>query len=318
MDLAKTLEQREGTGDVQVLCVDEVIYREMTSCPVPAAFAKLKSMKNQQNPKVFQSLVHNNPVKVTVEEENITLSSHNLILQSPFTQTPSAQIQSSEDSPENYRGRKPLIGLQAVIKCQSVDGDPPPCFYLCQLCSLKLKKKKMTSHLTSCLHQRIYLKVLHPQLLPNIKHKWCKINEMLEDIAIQLEKENGRGQIKVMRLSACPFSEVLQRDYHWCMKILNCGANVGSFTGGTDKTSGPNKALKRPAESILSTVHIDGTPLLTHQRSKKKKVCAKKVICANTVKESVFKVSLSLQEGPVVIERMPLRHTATVAPEIEH
>ncbi|XP_051991252.1 uncharacterized protein si:ch211-199g17.9 [Xyrauchen texanus] len=38
----------------------------------------------------------------------------------------------------------------------------------------------------------------------------------------------------------------------------------------------------------------------------------------DTVKEPVFKVSLSLQQGPIVIERTPLRNTTTVAPEIEH
>ncbi len=39
-------------------------------------------------------------------------------------------------------------------------------------------------------------KALHPQLLPK-KRKHCNTNEMLEDIAIQLEKEDGRGHIKV-------------------------------------------------------------------------------------------------------------------------
>lgn len=37
----------------------------------------------------------------------------------------------------------------------------------------------------------------------------------------------------------------------------------------------------------------------------------------NKIKNPVFKVSLSLQEGPVVIERTSLRDTVTVAPEIE-
>lgn len=43
----------------------------------------------------------------------------------------------------------------------------------------------------------------------------------------------------------------------------------------------------------------------------------KHVKSTNKVKNPVFKVSLSLQEGPVVIERTSLRHTVTVAPEIE-
>ncbi|XP_058609769.1 uncharacterized protein si:ch211-199g17.2 isoform X2 [Onychostoma macrolepis] len=290
---------------------------------------------------------HEEPQSDTLTEENTFVFSQSPIVQSPLTQSPSDQFQSIEDFLENYNGRKPLIGLQAVIKCQSVDGNPPPCCYLCQLCSLKLKKKKIFSHLTGCDHQRNYLKALHPQLLPK-KRKHRNTNDMLEDIAIQLEKEDGRGHIKVMRLSACLISEVLEKDYHWCMKLLNCGGDVGwrsgllSFKEGTNttgpgqtlkrpaesvlppsdnNTTGPSQTLKRPAESMLppsdarALIAPAGAP--THQMSKKMKGHPKKVVCTNKVKEPVFKVSLSLQEGPVIIERTSLKETTTVAPEIE-
>ncbi|KTF71162.1 hypothetical protein cypCar_00040237 [Cyprinus carpio] len=334
MDIAKKVEKKEGTGDIQVLSVDAVIYKEMASLPVPDAFVQMKKIKDQPNPNAPNLLVHNSPSEEepqsdTLAEENTFVFSQSPIAQSPLTQTqsPSDQFQSKEDFLENYNGRKPLIGLQAIIKCQSVDGNPPPCCYLCQLCSLKLKKKKIFRHLTGCDHQRNYLKALHPKLLPK-KHKHCNTNEMLEDIAIQLEKEDGRGHIKVMRLSACLMSEVLEKDYHWCMRVLNCGADVGWRSGllslkeGTNKTTGSSQTLKRPAESMLppsdarAFIAPAGAP--THQMSKKiKKDHPKKVVCTNKVKEPVFKVSLSLQEGPVIIERTSLRETTTVAPEIE-
>lgn len=141
---------------------------------------------------------------------------------------------------------------------------------------------------------------------------------MLEDVAMQLEREEGRGQIKVMRLSACLISEVLHRDYQWCMKLLNCGASVEPFNKKTNTTTGPNQDLKRPAESTQSPLNEDRAPLSTHQMSKKmKKVHPTNVMCTKSVKYPVFKVSLSLEEGSVVIERDPLRVTDTVAPEIE-
>ncbi len=87
-------------------------------------------------------------------------------------------------------------------------------------------------------------------------------------------------------------------------------------------SQGPRQTLKRPAESMLSPsdaqafIALAGAP--THQISKRmKKGHPKKVVCTNNVKEPVFKVSLSLQEGPVIIERASLRETNTVAPEIE-
>ncbi|KAK7125142.1 hypothetical protein R3I94_019243 [Phoxinus phoxinus] len=263
------------------------------------------------------------------DEEDIFRFSQNPIAQSPLAQTQrsSNRVESVEDFLENYKGRKPLIGLQAVIKCQSVDGNPPPCCYLCQLCAMKLKKNKIFSHLTSGGHRQNYLKVLHPQLL-SIKRKRCITNEMLEDIAIQLEKEDGRGQIKVMRLSACLISDVLHKDYQWCMNVLNCGAGVEwrsdllSFKDRRDKTTGPSQTLKRPAKSLLPPSEKwpikapDGPP--THQMPKKMKIDhPKHGMSTSKVKNPVFKVSLSLQEGPVVIERTSLRDTVTVAPEIE-
>lgn len=50
-----------------------------------------------------------------------------------------------------------LTGLHAVIKCQSVAGDPPPCCYLCQPCSLKVLKSDIIHHLISPLHQISYI-----------------------------------------------------------------------------------------------------------------------------------------------------------------
>lgn len=87
-------------------------------------------------------------------------------------------------------------------------------------------------------------------------------------------------------------------------------------------SKGPSQTLKRPAESLLppsekSPIKApDGPP--THQMPKKiKKDHLKQVMSINKIKNPVFKVSLSLQEGPVVIERTSLRDTVTVAPEIE-
>ncbi|KAL1256095.1 hypothetical protein QQF64_014156 [Cirrhinus molitorella] len=340
----------ESVRDVEIV-IKQIRTQMLTEVLEPAEThdsSHSHDESNSQEPINTVWEAHEEAQSGILAEKNFFQVSQSPIAQSPLTQTqsPSDQFQSIEDFLENYNGQKPLIGLQAVIKCQSVDGNPPPCCYLCQLCSLKLKKKKIFSHLTGFDHLRNYLKALHPQLLPK-KRKHCNTNEMIENIAIQLEKEDGRGHIKVMRLSACLISEVLQKDYHWCMKMLNCGADVGwrsgllSFKEGTNNATGPSQTLKRLSESVLppsdnnttgpsqtlkrqveSTLPPldctapDGAP--TPQMSKKmKKGHPNKVICTKKVKEPVFKVSLSLQEGPVIIERTTLRDTTTVAPEIE-
>ncbi|XP_067281733.1 uncharacterized protein si:ch211-199g17.2 [Pseudorasbora parva] len=328
-----SLDSPDSVRDVKITSVFKLIRTQMpTKALEPAAMHDSNQCNDEDKPQEpidVNQEAYEEAQSDNSQEEDTFLISQNPITQSTLaqTQSPSDQDESLEGFLENYKGRKPLIGLKAVIKCQSVDGNPPPCCYLCQLCSIKLKKKKIFIHLTSCEHQRNYLKVLHPQLMPK-KHKHCNTNEMLEDIAVQLEKEDGRGQIKVMRLSACLISEVLRKDYQWCMNVLNCGAGVGwrsdllSFKDRTDKISGPSQTLKRPAESLLPPSEKrpikapDESP--THQMPKRtKKDHRKQVMSSNKVKNPVFKVSLSLQEGPVVIERTSLRDTVTVAPEIE-
>lgn len=104
---------------------------------------------------------------------------------------------------------------------------------------------------------------------------------------------------------------------NFVLRMLQADFVIFSFI-----SQGPSQILKRPADSVLPPsdawpfVAPDGAP--THQMSKKmKKGHPNKAICTNKLKEPVFKVSLSLQEGPVIIERTSLRDTTTVAPEIE-
>ncbi|KAG9279856.1 hypothetical protein AMEX_G5417 [Astyanax mexicanus] len=225
----------------------------------------------------------------------------------------------SDESPESYTGTQPLIGLQTVIKCQSVDGDPPPCCYLCQPCSLKVLSSDIIQHLINPQHYFNYIKVYHAPLLVGITGE-----QSLQIIAIQLEKYGGRGQMKVTRLSACLFSEVLERDYHWCMKMLNCGSTKVNRQGTLmESPSGHSTTKKLPDESAQISlthggdgpVHEPSRKLLVHQhKSKKNKARRKNVGHMNPV----FKVSLSLKEGPVVVDRTSLITATTVAPEIEH
>ncbi|KAL6457075.1 hypothetical protein MHYP_G00340380 [Metynnis hypsauchen] len=168
----------------------------------------------------------------------------------------------SEESPESYRGTQPLIGLQAVIKCQSVDGDPPPCCYLCQPCSLKVLKSDIIHHLISPQHQLNYINFHHPHLLLDMDE-----DQSLQTIVMQLEQEGGRGQMKVTRLSACLLSEILEKDFDWCIKMLNCASTAeikpeqGPLMARSSMSSGHNITLKRPYESTEITVDHswDGT-----------------------------------------------------------
>ncbi|XP_036422471.1 uncharacterized protein si:ch211-199g17.2 isoform X2 [Colossoma macropomum] len=255
-----------------------------------------------------------------LSRNSVMLSQHELKDHSQTCSAKSPML--SEESPESYRGAQPLIGLQAVIKCQSVDGDPPPCCYLCRPCSLKVLKSDIIHHLISPQHQLNYINFHHPHLLLDMDGDLS-----LQTVAMQLEQEEGRGQMKVTRLSACLLSEILEKDFDWCIKMLNCGSTAeikpeqSPLMAGSSMSSGCSITLKRPYESAGITVdhnrdrtlhdHTGKVPL-RQWSSSRRAVSLKKA----RRKEPVFKVSLSLSAGPVIVDRMSPVST-TVAPEIE-
>ncbi|KAF4073960.1 hypothetical protein AMELA_G00249190 [Ameiurus melas] len=163
-----------------------------------------------------------------------------------------------EDFPENYSGTQPLIGQHAVIKCQSVAGDPPPCCYLCQPCSLKVLKSDIIHHLISPLHQISYINFQYPHL-----SQCHSAIQNLETTAMQLDQQEGRGQMEVRRLSACLFNEVLEQDFHLSMKMLNCGSiderslNQTALRKRSRMTPDDNIPLTRSAVFTGMTVDCD-------------------------------------------------------------
>ncbi|KAI4871829.1 hypothetical protein NFI96_016387, partial [Prochilodus magdalenae] len=344
MKLAKAIEKKEGTGNVKVLHLDGILYKEMISKPALDGIAQVNK-RFQRCTSDLRSSICNKYIKcrfgyfigeqkdlqqlrpctpeatsfgfelysVTQSQCEFNDCSQTCTVQSP---------QPSEESPESYIGTQPLIGyifadsanivnkeslsvyvtgmagLQTVTKCQSVDGEPPPCCYLCRPCSLKLLKSDIIHHLISSQHLLNYINCHHPHLLLSMDR-----TQRLQTIAMQLEEKEGRGQIKVtFSVSACLFSEVLERDFHWCMKMLNCGSAAeikpkhgplkpGSSTG--DRR--PSVALKWPNECIGTTIDHshDGTlhdPIEkdphSQQRSSRKGVHPKKA----EHKKPVFKL----------------------------
>ncbi|XP_017551630.1 uncharacterized protein si:ch211-199g17.2 [Pygocentrus nattereri] len=343
MELAKVVEKKEGTGIVQVLHLDDVIYKEMISKPALDAIAQVKKIKIQTRISGLQSSIFNKRTKCESSTAALSPTWHftpkdtcgfehfsrysvklsQCELKDVNSKTCTVQSPKlSEESPESYRGTQPLIGLQAVIKCQTVDGDPPPCCYLCQPCTLKVLKSDIIHHLISPQHQLNHINFHHPHLLLDMNE-----DQSLQTIAMQLELEEGRGQMKVTRLSACVLSEILEKDFDWCMKMLNCASTAeikpeqGPLMAGSSMSSGCNITLKRPYESTEITVdhswdgtlhdHIGKVPR-RQWSSSRGGVSLKKA----RHKEPVFKVSLSLSAGPVIVDRMSLVST-TVAPEIE-
>ncbi|XP_076865091.1 uncharacterized protein LOC143516966 isoform X2 [Brachyhypopomus gauderio] len=216
---------QENTQDIPTLGTTELFVQDQSlddSCihEPPRHTHWLQTCGNalQEEQQILQPLGDSSFEVMSTTATHLVMSDH-----SPpaFTVQPSKL---SEETPESYSGTLPLIGLQTVIKCESVDGDPPPCCYLCQPCSLKVLKTDLIDHLTRPQHQLNYINFQHPYLLVGMRSGCCGEEPDLQAVVKQLEQKEEKGHMKVMRLSACLYSEVLERDYHWCMKMLNCGS----------------------------------------------------------------------------------------------
>ncbi|XP_028846671.1 uncharacterized protein LOC114796570 isoform X5 [Denticeps clupeoides] len=306
-EVARVLESREGTGKVQVLELDEETYRNMTSDPASAVTLLQATRRQQKKVKVADapptSVIPDHassegspgdgllvPDRRSSSESDDTMSS-SVHLPGPSAAGPDpatlsvkaelpgtfSQLEERLQEPfVKYDGPKPLIGLQAVVQCVGDVGAPPPCCYLCQSCSKRVTDDHIIDHLTSAFHQYHYIKSQHSHLLRKMKVGMNGISVALRALSVVLEREKGRGQMQVKRTSTSLLCEVLQRPFQWgdgiCPKL--------SVTLAPCAIGGHEAAAKHgPAVSEAANA---GKP---------------------TPSQPMFKVTLPLREGPVLVQR---------------
>ncbi|XP_028846668.1 uncharacterized protein LOC114796570 isoform X2 [Denticeps clupeoides] len=230
-----------------------------------------------------------------------------------------------------YDGPKPLIGLQAVVQCVGDVGAPPPCCYLCQSCSKRVTDDHIIDHLTSAFHQYHYIKSQHSHLLRKMKVGMNGISVALRALSVVLEREKGRGQMQVKRTSTSLLCEVLQRPFQWGktgaagvpdvpVRCHACLTPLPFSWSGMEALNLPAvKGEKLEAESDALTeaaVWSDGIcPKLSvtlapcaiggHEAAAKHGPAVSEAANAGkpTPSQPMFKVTLPLREGPVLVQR---------------
>ncbi|GAA6094779.1 uncharacterized protein si:ch211-197h24.6 [Tachysurus ichikawai] len=93
----------------------------------------------------------------------------------------------------------PVIGLQYVWEYRSPSKTVPP-HYQCRLCKVQLRQYEMASHVTGWKHCFKYLKHAHPEKMPHEDEEVRNpvIKKELKVISAEVEKTEGRGQIRVV------------------------------------------------------------------------------------------------------------------------
>ncbi|XP_071401787.1 uncharacterized protein [Centroberyx affinis] len=211
---------------------------------------------------------------------------------------PPVQSENSNSFIDGYTGTKPLIGLNCVIECRSEEDGHPYCF-ICHCCRIKSIKDDIIDHLTSSSHLFNYMMEVHPEQVEVMMAGINGNRQLLQSVAKKVEQEEGRGELKVMRVPASLCILLTGNSYHWCMKMLSNGN--GWTSTNIQKRKIP---VKGPSVGVIEASD-QGMPqkrsaVLSKQANREKK--RKKIV---NVTNPVFKVSLPLTKGSTVLERTP-------------
>ncbi|XP_045914099.1 uncharacterized protein LOC123976200 isoform X3 [Micropterus dolomieu] len=331
MKMAKILEEKEGPGDVQLLEVEDATYQKMathTENNVVTLINILRYGQGQGKPENHSEttsvLFKHNPIhpqRIVLPPQNQRRQSKKSLRTSAETNKPPSLIQSTLDSIkaedwlsnmsvslldntpmsaepsvlseksssfiDSYTGTEPLIGLFRLVECRGEDGHTY-CF-LCHCCRIKSTKKDIIDHLTSSSHLMNYLMESHPEQVDVMMADIKDNDHILLSLAKKVEQEEGRGELKVVNAPESLCIQLTGKSYHWCIKML---CNDWTHT----KIQKAKIAVKGPSMNKTSN---QGIPEKCAKRRRSRRKTRK-------VSNTVFKVSLPLTKGAVLLERTSL------------
>ncbi|XP_028286679.1 uncharacterized protein LOC114451900 [Parambassis ranga] len=305
MEMAKKLEGEEGPGDIQLLEVEDAVYQKMATYSENDAVTMIHSLRDgwcePENLSEWMSvhypiksqrtvlLTHNQQGTQSLEVppvchvKNIPTSQLDKIQMAPG---PSVSSKNHSSYLDSYTGSKPLIGLSRVVECKSQDGRSY-CF-LCHCCRIRTNKKHIIDHLTSSSHLTNYLMETCPKVITPDVDDNCLL---LQSLAEKVEREQGRGKLKVVNAPESLCILLTDKSYHWCVKMLH---NGWAPTGSQKKRN----AINEPSvnETSVGSVLEDCAVMPSKKARKTKRKNRKRT-------NTVFSVSLPLTKGAVLLER---------------
>ncbi|XP_075350330.1 uncharacterized protein LOC142405970 isoform X1 [Mycteria americana] len=106
--------------------------------------------------------------------------------------------QTLEEQLNTCKDSEPALGLNYIIEYRSKDNFP--FLYECQLCHCKTGLSNMFMHVCGSKHRLAYLKQHYPEIAESdeVKGKGSELNRKVRQVALTIEKKEGRKQIKVV------------------------------------------------------------------------------------------------------------------------
>ncbi|KAK5911289.1 hypothetical protein CgunFtcFv8_005480 [Champsocephalus gunnari] len=240
MEMAKTLEGKEGPGDVQWLELEDAVYQRIATNSENDAVTLITILRDQQGEtESLSESTSTQPEQDSPQSQRIVLLSKNRqgqISEVPETNLtidiikstqrlentssePSLPSENRSSSLDGYTGTEPLIGLLRVVECRGEDGRTY-CF-LCHCCRIRANENDIIDHLTRTSHLINYLMETHPEQVEVILADINDDYQLLVSLAMEVEKEEGRGEMKVIKTPESLGIQLTGKSYHWCVKMSN-------------------------------------------------------------------------------------------------
>ncbi|XP_068189703.1 uncharacterized protein [Antennarius striatus] len=299
MEKAKVLEGKEGPGHIRLLEVEDAVYQMIATCSennvtlMNILSDQLVSQSEATpvqhvDPPIQSQMVDLLDCNQKRQSKKSLWSSAEMstppsLVQSP--ETPSASSEKSNSVLDSFKGTYSLIGLSHVVEYRSEDGHT--CCFLCHCCRIRSNKKDIIDHLTSSSHLVNYLMETQPEqkelLMADINHD----SQLLWSLAENAVGDMGSGQQKVVNVPESLCIQMTSKSYHWCVKMLHNGWTHSEIQRMRAPVKGP---------SVNKTPYQARPDKCTVGMSRRAKTMRNK-------KRTVFKVSLPLTKGSILLER---------------
>ncbi|XP_013884377.1 rRNA 2'-O-methyltransferase fibrillarin [Austrofundulus limnaeus] len=306
MELAKTLEVKEGPGDVQLLEVPDALYQTISTASKNNAAALINALKDEAGepgcfseatslhyPSESQRIVlcpHKQggasevfdsadvkPYEISARMESPPLIPANptpeskVCLNDASTWIPKDVWTLPEPSEKNncfgdMSGSNPLIGLVRVDELRGENGSSYG--FLCHCCRIRSNKRDIYDHLTSYSHLSNYLMEIQPDLV-DIMNEDTEANfQLLGSLADQVEQQEGRGEPKIVNVPESFCRQITGKSYHWCLRMLSNGWVNTNIQTKREPVQG---VTKHPAFTKIPVVMSKPAKREKPKRKKKKK-----------------------------------------------
>ncbi|XP_077405659.1 uncharacterized protein LOC144037774 [Vanacampus margaritifer] len=278
MEIARTLEDKEGPGDIKLLAVEE------------ATFEMLKGASNSEAIHLSKFLMYGpgepkshfyDKREEDKDDEYVDEDEEHRVVTVDHQKAQFADGDGSSWAKERpssfghalrdrYKGPKPLIGLFRVTECVCEEDGRSYCF-LCHCCRVRINTRGFYSHFSSLGHLRSYLMETRCEQLeaagPNVGNR-------AQVLAGKVERDEGRGDMEVVKVSHFFCGRLTTESYKWCVTRL--------------------RKRGYPTVHKWTKAKKGGANVRKHNEGGRSRV--------------VFKVSLPLTEGSLLLERTSFSH----------